>query len=46
MGLRPDAPEVHYNYAVLLQAQGDQAGAEEHFRLAGELAQDEKEALP
>lgn len=37
--LRPDDPETHYNFALCLNARGD-AGAEEHFRLAYELAPD------
>ena len=36
--LRPDDPETHYNYALLLAAKDDAEGAEEHFRIAYELA--------
>ncbi|MBI3998370.1 MAG: tetratricopeptide repeat protein [Armatimonadetes bacterium] len=36
--LRPDDPEVHYNYALLLRAKGDQSGAERHFQIAYDLA--------
>ncbi|MCH8066555.1 MAG: tetratricopeptide repeat protein [Chloroflexi bacterium] len=37
--LRPNDPEVHYNYALLLKAKGS-GTAEEHFRIAHELAPD------
>ena len=36
--LRPDDPETHYNYALLLKAKGKEAEAENHFRAAYELA--------
>ena len=29
--IRPDYPEAHYNYAILQENQGDQAGAEPHY---------------
>ena len=39
--LRPDDPETHYNYALLLKAKGELAEAQEHFRIAHELAPEE-----
>ena len=36
--LQPDAPETHYNYALLLRARGEAELAEQHFRTARELA--------
>ena len=37
--LRPDDPEAHYNYGLLLKRAGD-PDAEEHFKLARDLAPD------
>ena len=32
--LRPEYPEAHYNYAVLLQSRGSHQGAADHYRQA------------
>ena len=40
ISLRPNDPEVHYNYGLLLGAKGDAPEAARHIRLARELAPD------
>lgn len=38
--LRPDYPEAHYNYAILLKQRGDEEGAVEHYKEALRLRLD------
>jgi Flp pilus assembly protein TadD len=38
LAARPEDPEAHYNYALLLRHRGDEADAEQHFKMARELA--------